>query len=307
MSILPQPVTIQAYQPENQAASEQLMQQCWPDDPDTIAYYRIGEQSELTLCAWQEQQLVGISSLWNNRFHPQHCYIGIHVQPTYQQTGIEQQLYNRLIAETSLIDGRGLQTATWSHAQQPLNFLQAQGFQIIKNTYLGELSLSALEIAQLEPTHELTIASFKTYLSSNQPEALLNLINSCYQANHSYNPASQATLEAQSAFLTDLHPAASFVVYAADQLVGFNCIYHSTAAQTLEQGLIGVAPTYSAQQAAIIRALLQKTVHFAQHNGYQSLRYEIDSIDPWASEVLTFLPIITQPCWQTLCLGHNPE
>ncbi len=302
MAISPQAVAIQAYQPANQAAIDQLMQQCWPADPDTIGYYRIGEQSELTLCAWHQEQLVGIGSLWNNRFHPQHCYVGIHVHPAYQQANIDQQLYDRLIAEKHLINGRVLQTATWSHAQSTLDFLHAQGFQIIKNTYLGEFSLAALEIPQLELGQELTIASFETYLSSTQPEPLLNLITSCYQATHSYNPASQTTSEAQTAFLSDIHQAASFVVYAATQLVGFNCMYHSTDAHTLEQGLIGVDDDYSDQQAAIIRALLQKTVQFAQHNGYQSLRYEIDSIDPWASELLTFLPIITQSCWQTLCL-----
>ncbi|MFD3162894.1 GNAT family N-acetyltransferase [Herpetosiphon sp. NSE202] len=307
MAISPQVVAIQAYQAANQAAIDQLMQQCWPDDPDTIGYYRIGSQSELTLCAWQQEQLVGIGSLWNNRFHPKHCYVGIHIHPAYQQANIDQLLYAQLIAQTSIIQGRKLQTATWSHAQSTLNFLHAQGFQMIKNTYLGEFSLVVLEIPQLELEQELTIASFETYLSSNQPESLLNLITSCYQASHSYNPASQDTLAAQTAFLSDIHQAASFVVYAAAQLVGFNCIYHSTAAQTLEQGLIGVDDDYSDQQAAIIRALLQKTVQFAQHNGYQSLRYEIDSIDPWASELLTFLPIITKPCWQTLCLSHNPE
>lgn len=307
MSILPQPVTVQVYQPENQAAIDQLMQQCWPDDLDTIGYYRIGLQSELTLCAWHQEQLIGVGSLWNNRFHPQHCYFGIHIQPAYQQAAIDELLYAQLIAQTSIIQGRTLQTATWSHAQQTLNFLHAQGFQIMKQTYLGEFSLLNIEIPQLEPAQDLTIASFEAYLSSNHPEPLLNLINSCYQATHSYNPASQTTSEAQSAFLTDIHAAASFVLYAADQLIGFNCIYHSTVAQTLEQGLIGVANGYSAQQAAIIRTLLQKTVHFAQHNGYQSLRYEIDSIDPWASELITFLPVITQPCWLTLCLSHNPE
>ena len=69
-------------------------------DHDVVDYYRYygepilkGERYLHTFIAEQNEQIVGMGSVWTKLVHPHSAYIGIHVDPQHQAHGIGAALW----------------------------------------------------------------------------------------------------------------------------------------------------------------------------------------------------------------------
>lgn len=54
----------------------------------------LGEKALTILLAVEEDNIVGIGSLWNNSVHPYRDYIGIYIRPDYRKKGTGKELFD---------------------------------------------------------------------------------------------------------------------------------------------------------------------------------------------------------------------
>lgn len=305
---------IRPFAPDDHDTLTQLLDIVWSNDSSTSNYYcfGVGSPSEApgflrTLVAERNNRIVGFGSLWTNRIHPYSLYIGIIVHPQYQGQGIGTSLYTQLMTLRDIYASFPLQTATWRHCTQAIQFLKQLGFHEDKHTYMPRLQLGDISISEYQQFEEQCIAAGYRIVSlaelgttADRDQKVVALATEIYRATHLSNPpALLSQAEWEDVVLTDIIEAGCFVVLQDDEYAGISFLHLHDEPDTLAFGWRGVAARYRTDERCIIQALVYHELNFAQQHGYTKLEAEIDTTDPWAMLLLELLPVTVEHTWIT--------
>lgn len=310
-------VQLRPFQAADHVALEQALRAVWGSNDDAIAYYRYGEATNeadrylLTLVAEQDEQFVGMGSVWTNRFHPHSAYIGINVTPAFQKRGIGTALWKHLIAECAPCQRLPLQTATDEHQQRARRFLQERGFHEVKRTYQPTLNLQALDVPKLDQhAARVAQAGYIIYTlaalahDSKRNDHIVDLFVQLYTTTHRVNPPVGRTsaLWHDAVFGTFIEDA-FFVALKHGEYVALSSLRPHRIPHWLWLDFRGVAEQHRAHETELILALTQQELIYALQHGVTTLQAEIDTDDPWAMTLLQHLPFSTSSAWITFRKG----
>lgn len=134
-----------------------------------------GEEADVTLLAFDKEELVGIGSLWTNSVHPNREYMGIFTKSENRRKGIGRQLYQQL---SSLSESKVFQAAVSSKDSTAISFLKDCGFQLARKCYTpvlqgdfsssnDQMSYLSLNEATEEQWDELVALQLENYRESH--------------------------------------------------------------------------------------------------------------------------------------------
>jgi GNAT superfamily N-acetyltransferase len=306
-----QAAQLRLFTDRDRAAVEHLLHRVWSTAPDAIPYYRYSEPIKderylHTLVAEHDGQIVGMSSVWKNKFHPHSAYIGIHVDPRHQAQGVGAALWNRLIAECAPARRLPLQTATYEHQQRARRFLEARGFHETKRTYQPTLDLQAVELALLHAhvarvvQAGYTIHTLAELAGDHERDKIVELWANIYSTTHRSNPPVERTSPLwHDAVFDDLIEDACFVAVKDGEYAALSSLRPHDTPGCMWLDLRGVAERHRAHEIDLILALTQRELVYALEHGVTTLQAEIDTDDPWMMLLLEHFPFSTSAVWIT--------
>jgi hypothetical protein len=307
--MLPSP-GIRIYTPQDHDPVTALLQRVC-GDPLTAAYYRFGMRADpagvlITIVAEAADRIVGVGSLWTNRMHPTTLYCGVISDPRYQ--GIDSALYHRLIQLRGRYATFPLQTAAWNTATPMIQFLQAEGFERDKCTYMPLIDLSQIHAApDAAAVQRCSAAGYRVVSlaalpsSADRMQRLGALAAAIYGATHPSNPPAplDPTEWARLIYDDSLEVAGSVVVLREHEFAGLGLLHVHEQPDHLAIGWQGVAAAYEQDEALIMPALISAEITYARQQGYRYLDAEIDTTDRWSMQLLSLIPTPPAEQWVT--------
>jgi ribosomal protein S18 acetylase RimI-like enzyme len=305
-------IAIRPFEPNDASAIRALLQKIWGEDDVALSYYRFGDgrvfnrmPAAFTMVAEYQQQIVGVASAWKNSFHPNAYYFGIHVHPLYQRQGIGRALFREI--EALNVHKLPMQTSLWEQSFRGIHLLRQEGFEEVRRTWMPTLSVANIdwdEYRQLE--EELAgqgyriIALGEAVEQRYGPRDIASLCAEIYQATHAVNPPAELSVEEwERIVFTDLLADGSFVAIQGDRLVAVALLHRHHERSDLVFGWRGIATQHGADHRKLILSMTLRQLEYAKHAGYDKIRAEIDSTDPWSMEMMGGFPFSAAPTWVT--------
>jgi len=306
-------VKLRLFTEGDRAAVEHLLGSVWGADDNAVVYYRYGEPSEdgerylHTLIAEQNEQIVGMGSVWTKLVHPHSAYIGIHVAPQHQAHGIGGALWDRLVAESEPCRRLPLQTALDVHQHRAQRFLQARGFREVKRTYQPTLDLLALDPAHLDGyAARVAQAGYTVHTLAElagdheRDRKIVDLFVEIYTATHRTNPPVERTSALWHAVVfDDLIEDACWVAIKDGEYAALSSLRPHNTPHFMWLDLRGVTKRHRPYETDLILALTQRELAYALGHGVATLQAEVDTDDPWMMLLLDHLPFGTSAAWIT--------
>jgi len=307
-----QTAQLRLFTDRDRAAVEHLLHRVWSTTPDALPYYHYGHPIEderylHTLVAVLDEQIVGMGSVWKNKFHPHSAYMGIHVDPRHQAQGVGAALWNRLIAQCAPCRHLPLQTATNEDQYRAQCFLEARGFHETKRTYQPTLDLQAVDPTTLDAyAARVAQARYTIYTLAElagdheRDRKIVDLFAEIYTANHRTNPpVARASALWHDAVFDDLIEDACFVALKDGEYAALSSLRSHDTPGCMWLDLRGVAERHRAHEIDLILALTQRELVYAPQHGVTTLQAEIDTDDGGAMLLRQHLPFSTAPAWIT--------
>jgi GNAT superfamily N-acetyltransferase len=309
-------ISIRPFEPNDASAIRALLQKIWGEDEVALSYYRFGDgrvfnrmPAAFTMIAECCQQIVGVASAWKNSFHPNAYYFGIHVHPMYQRHGIGRALFREI--EALNVHRLPMQTSLWEQSFRGIHLLRQEGFEEVRRTWMPTLSVDSIdwnEYRQLEGLLEkegYRIIPLSEAVAKNcGPREVANLCADIYQATHAINPPAELSAEEwERIVFTDLLAEGSVVAIQGDKLVAVALLHRHNERSGLVFGWRGVATDHEPNHRKLVLAMTLRQLEYAKQQGYEKIRAEIDSTDPWSMEMMGGFPFSAAPTWVTYSRG----
>lgn len=238
-------------------------------------YLPVGEKAQVTLLVIENEEVIGVGSLWENSVHPHREYIGLSIQESKRRKGIGQELYCQLIARSKK---QQFQTSVFSKDESAVSFLRKNGFQCARKCYEPTLKDKAKDEAI-----QLPVISY-SQATEEQKQELLNLQRKNYEHSHaSVNPLNPA-LSSKSwkqIVLEDLDERHSFLLVENEKIVAY-ILNYAGAEGEIEIGFIGGR---DAKMIAEYLPFYKKSINQLIET-FPIVSMEADDIDPFAFAAL---------------------
>lgn len=243
------------------------------------------------LIAFLDGQAVGFALFRERTFHPHLSTLEIGVLPEFRRSGIGTALWQEI---KKFAPDRDWRSMVRENRAEGRLFLEKQGFQVLRQTWMAYLNVPEVV--------EATLPQGFVWLEQPQPEALGLLIKNHYLASHQINPPAEFPPEVWletvlrdhlSEFLRVLTHQGKPVVVAAlapsiDDLEG-----------VLDLACLSLDVAYQSEANKIVPVLLHELFLVARTLGAKQIHAEIDDTDSAAVALLEFKPDLGA-CWQTL-------
>lgn len=134
--------------------------------------------TKYTLLLFEEQNIIGIGSIWDNFIHPYRDYISIYIDPNKRYKGLGQLLFQELQKRCKL---KKLQTAFDSDNTNAICFAKKCGFRLARKTYCYDVSRENLKPLNYNCVGEIIKVS---NLTKAQLEDVIIMQYKDYKTNH---------------------------------------------------------------------------------------------------------------------------
>lgn len=256
-----------------------------------------GEEADATLLMIDEEEIVGIGSLWTNSLHPYREKIGLYIQPGKRREGRGTKLYRELV---SLSKTKKLQTAVSSLDQTAVEFVRSCGFNLARKCYTPVLkkertavAVRKEEIGQIVPLVNASEAQIE--------ELVLMQMNNYKEFHQVINPLSE-TISVEEwkrilfGYLDETH---SFLLVNKGEVEAYVLSYEGEKKDVLEIGYIGgkdkeKLSEYLPFYTDVIGQMTEQ---------FKIVSIEADDVDPFAFAALNSFDYDERDSWDTYIAG----
>lgn len=250
--------------------------------------YRLvwGTDAIETLLFEQDQEIVGMGSLWINDMHSSRHYIGIYVHSEYRRKGIGKKIYNHLYSKSDL---KKLQTAISSQDTVAKSFLESCSFNLARKCY---------EVSLEQPNFNDSKFSYNTLneLSEVQKNELITLQLANYRKYHLPINALSNTISFdkwKELVLEDIDETHSYVLFESEAIEAYVLTYKYDHDEEREVGYLGGKSLDSLNEYLpfyqnVLSGLITK---------FGSVAIEADDVDPYAFGALNCFTYDEKDSW----------
>ncbi len=296
---------VEPYRSGDEALCRDLLKSVFGDDSLSRAYYQL--HPDRTLVALAGDRVVGLASVWDNPNHPYASRCGVVVLPSFRRRGIGTLLWGAVIQRDT--EDRPLVTALWETQWAGYQFAIRCGFREIRRTHAPMMAINQVDAPCADVEEWLAKEGYRLvpYRDADKAERglMAELLRKAYAATHTANPLGPFSAEEWSAraFPDDLLPWGSFAVMDGDVCIAAALLHSGGSAAEVDLGWRGVAEAYRHHARALIVVMTARQMEEAARRGFEQVRLECDSTDPWSRDVLDRFPFRPAPTWITLRRG----
>ena len=261
------------YKPTFDEAINQLLK--------TTSYSLIwGKEAKITFLSIENENLIGIGSLWKNSIHPYREYIGIYIHPDYRKKGIGRELFDQLYLNS---DTKKLQVSVKSTDHAATNFLIKCGFELVRKCYTPNLTgakISNLETSQVNGE----IYSLGMVTDKIQDQAFKLQLKNYIDFHKRINPLREDITTAQwkEIIIDDLNFQESKLLIKNKEIKAYVFCYSTESDNEIEIGYIGGTDIYDIKNyMQFYKKVIDDLI--AQ---FEIVNIEADDVDPYAFATL---------------------
>lgn len=220
--------------------------------------------------------------------------------------GVARQLYETALPQM-LDDGVLLLRTGVSEDDPFLPVLRQLGFRTYRHVFTPVLDLRAFDAARLEP-FELDVDALGFEITTLAELGLTDEVVARFRALHDevYSEGSGAIPATPHLYSLsewreevlgdDFLPDACFVALKDGEFAAFVNLYPAdlvveNRGKELDTANFGTSRAFRANHRVVVLALWSHLIRYAQSNGYQTIRAEIDSDYPWILGICAELPM----------------
>ncbi|WP_404407007.1 hypothetical protein [Jeotgalibacillus malaysiensis] len=255
------------------------------------------EHNSLCTVAFK-QTIVGIGLSWGKEFHPHGERISIftdtHIPEQEELTGA---LFEGI---KSQLNARDYDHAMWSFDENLHIFKKIalnNGFELVRQTFMPTLEIDTVlkDLKGIQPAENLL-----TLKEITQDPILkrdfFQLLKDNYTATHLISPVAEEPLEVWESLLLDDNPDLqhSYIQFT-DQITGY-IMLHPVNNEEVELGWVG---TTKGQQLELLKPILKKQLLDLKQHGFTKITPEVDTTDPFSTELFSRTNLKTEPAFNT--------
>lgn len=239
-----------------------------------------GKEAKITFLAIENENLIGIGSLWKNSIHPYREYIGIYIHPDYRKKGIGRELFDQLYLTS---DTKKLQVSVKSTDHAATNFLIKCGFELVRKCYTPNLTgakISNLETSQINGE----LCSLGMVTDKIQNQAFKLQMKNYIDFHQRINPLREDITMAQwkEIIIDDLNLQESKLLIKNEEIRAYVFCYSTDNSREIEIGYIGGADIYDIKSyMPFYKKIMDNLI--AQ---YETVSIEADDVDLYAFAAL---------------------
>ncbi len=252
-----------------------------------------GEEADVTLLAFDKEELVGIGSLWTNSVHPNREYMGIFTKSENRRKGIGRQLYQQL---SSLSESKVFQAAVSSKDSTAISFLKDCGFQLARKCYTtvlrgdfsssnDQMSYLSLNEATEEQWDELVALQLENYKDFHQT---INALSD-----------SISTMEWKKIISAYLDKEHSYLLAKDGKIDAYILCYEGEEPGEIEIGYVGGQDVLNLPHYT---AFYKNAIHQLKRQ-FEKVSIEADDVDPFAFAALNLFEYDQSDSWDTYIIG----
>lgn len=241
--------------------------------------WETGSLIRQTLVAVQEDEIVGVGTVFENTIHPHRLLVIINVAANYQRQGIGTALYHAL---QRYGDGRPWQAKGVLQDRAWMGFLAKHGFFPIMHTMEGRIDPRANEAQNWLYMLPATVPGVEFVpwpqlsLSVSPGEFAMKLAR-VYERYHVWSSPAPFSIErATELFMgSDCITDSAIGVMVSGQLIGGSTLYTSEDPTATDLGNFGVIEHVGVNDTAVTAALIRKSIEWAAIHQV-SIHFEVD-------------------------------
>ncbi|MCM3388324.1 hypothetical protein M3649_09275 [Ureibacillus chungkukjangi] len=266
----------------------------WAGDDFTRDYFLRGlhiNTNLVTIEALENNQLVGLLTVWKSVFHPHCTYFSI-VSKSHLDYEIEAALIGSLYQLEDIQSP--LQTSIWETSYKLKNFYEDNGFKEVRRTYSPLLKTSKLDYGNLH-IQCLHLKDLNSVVNNPElKEELTQLVKDNYAKTHQANPVGEHSLEKWEELIFDEDTIldGSFILLKNNVVHAYALLHHSNHPKQFEFGWRG---TRDDADSRILLMLTAKQINYAFEKGVQFIEAEIDTTDSAALKMLKYFSFLPAP------------
>lgn len=281
-----------------------------PDQDSPLPFRR-------TLIAFDQGNIVGLGTLWENSLHPARRRVTMHGSPAFWRQGPGSALLAELRALQP--DRRPLQAATSVLDAVGRAFYQQHGFAPLMRTRRGVLAPGAVP----EPVAaEFDVAAARIEAIGYHVASLVELGGAralvsdlarlhaeLYRQGHRWDPVRPlADEEAAEIFLDpdELLPEAMYLALDGEHPVAVASLRRGDSAAQVDLGWTGALPAAATREGELVFALVGRCLRHAAAASCHVL-LEVDEADSRLWQLLDRLPVAFEPDWLTFAELSRPR
>lgn len=293
-------ICIRDYEKQDSQEVQHFIKEIYRKDKNLIIYYQYAiEKSYYIVEAIEKSKIVGVGSIWRNKFHDNATYIGVNVLPSSRRKGIGTDIFNILQGKK---DKNNLQCAIMSNNVGGTGFVEALGFRLVRRTFEPRYDLSLKVDFNVKEilSNNFHICSLSKLNSEEDVCKFVKLFKEIYKRNHTFNKVSSISDEKWKNVIYDsLYLQGSLIVLQKNQIIGISLIYNGDEESTLELGLRGVSEEFLPLEKNILLTILSRQFQYVKENGFLFIKDEIDDCDSGAMVMSNFFDISSLISWNT--------
>lgn len=272
-------------------------------DVCSIGYFKFGDSTSTvkTLVAVNRNKIIGVASLWENKFHKDSLYIGIHIMKKFRHRGLGTSFFSQLL---EFNNKKQYQCSLWSYNNIGLKFAKKLGFNVMRKTFEPLYDLSLIPKIN-ESTYLDSCYSIHSFASLNNTKFkksnIISLFKEIYTRNHKFNKVSKLSDSQWNTILfNNLCPDVSFAILKDGKIIAISLMYYGEDNLTLELGVRGVKREFLFCETDLILTLLDSQFTRCKKENYLFVKDEIDSTDSGAMVASQFIDLTKISSWNTL-------
>lgn len=244
-----------------------------------LSSYNLQEiKDNLPLCfCRQDNEVIGLTFLDTNPFHPYAYKLTIHVKEIFRRQGIGSELIKCLKEKYS----KAYRVIVDSADKGAASFLAKNGFDLTLSCFTPQYTKKDLICFDKENDYQITPLS---HLNPKQFTDVKKLLHINYKENHFYNKLNEH-IDYPSFFeeaAQGYAPNDSYAIIKSTKIAGY-ILSFVVGSSELEIGYVGKYPALNENFECAFYNIITKLF-----DKYEKLSFEIDSVDLQGMEVLNF-------------------
>lgn len=292
---------IRGYKEEDLQEIKKLIAKIYKTDKGSLDYYVSNtiKNKINVIVAEENKKIIGIGSIWSNKFHNNADYMGINVLKEFRRKGVGQEIFMTL---EGYCNKKKIQCALKSDNSEGSCFIKKLGFEMVRRTFepIYDLSKDLKFDMKISMPDHFIIRSISEIENYEDKCKVVNLYKQIYIRNHTFNKVSSLNDDQwKSIIFKDLYAEGSFMILDNNKIIALSLIYYGEDKGILELGLRGTEQDYKHLEKNLILYVLSKQINYAKQNNYLFIQDEIDDCDSGAMVMAEFLNLDKLVSWDT--------